>query len=75
MWWIWPSKVSRPGKSGVRAAESGPVAMMTNRARTTSPVSTRTVHVVSSSSRVAATTLALKSMPERRSRVSATQLM
>ena len=33
VWYTSPAKVLRPGKSGVNAADSGPVAMTQNRAR------------------------------------------
>ena len=73
VWWISPAKLSRPGMSGVIAAESAPVAMMQNRALMTSPPSVVTVHRSACSSRIAESTRVLNVMSRRRSSVSATQ--
>ena len=43
VWYTSPANVDRPGKSGVNAADSGPVAITANRAVTDSPVSVLTV--------------------------------
>jgi hypothetical protein len=64
--------VDRPGKSGVNAADSGPVAITTKRALTDSPVSVRTVQRRAVSSNTADVTRVLNVIPSRRSSVSTT---
>src|SRR5690349_17099510 len=75
VWYTSPANVLNPGKSGVNAADSGPVAMMQNRAEMTSPPSVVTVQRSVSSSSTAEATLVLNVIPERRSSLSATHFM
>src|SRR6185437_3046327 len=42
VWYVWPLKLSAPGKSGRRAVDRQPVAMTQYRADTASPRSVRT---------------------------------
>ena len=72
VWCCSPRNSSRPGTSGKYGTESTPVAAMRNRARSSVPSLTTTVHVPDDSSYTADVTLASKRMWRRRSNRSTT---
>ena len=72
VWWISPANVSAPGASGSFGTERHPVAMITCRAVSSSPVSVVTVHVPAASSSTAAVTRVFSEMSRSRSKRAAT---
>jgi len=72
VWSDSPRKVSRPGTSGKYGTDSTPVAATRNRARSSPPSASTTVHIAVDSSKAADTTRASNWMWRRRSNRSTT---
>ena len=74
VWKVGPPKLSRPGKSGILAADRQPVAITRNRAAICWPPSAVITHWLAASSNLAARTRVPSWMSRRRSNRSATWL-